>query len=102
MALDKREKSQIHSLVFSLMGEINKAGNIDAKDKEYFINQLRFVEQELYKEKPNPLMIKNSLDDFNKSLPWLKFKLQGLKGHPYVREILGTMKQKDKWWKRFF
>ena len=99
MALDHDDKNKIHAIIFDLMREVNNAPKLTPKEKEYFANELRFLEQEIDKEKPQPQVLYASIEDFEKSLPWLKEKLAGISRHPYVRGLLKDIQPKRK---RFF
>lgn len=100
MALDREDRNKIHGIIFDLMREVSNAAKLTAKEKEKFINGLRFLEAEIAQEAPQPQVVYNSIEDFEKSLPWLKEKLAGISRHPYVRELLKDIKPNKK--KRFF
>jgi uncharacterized protein YllA (UPF0747 family) len=100
MALEREDRDKIHRIIFDLMREITNAPKLIPKQKEMTINQLRFLEQEICQEQPQPQLVHNSIEDFEKSFPWLKEKLEGISRHPYVRELLKDIKPNKK--KRFF
>jgi hypothetical protein len=97
--LDHTDRDNIHHVVFDLMREVNNMPKLTPKQKEMTVNQLRFLEQEICKEQSQPLVIYNSIEDFEKSFPWLKEKLAGIRQRPFVRALLKDIKPKKK---RFF
>ena len=96
MPLDRDEREMLHKTVFSLMHDVKNSPKLTDKEKDYFVNELRYLEGEITKDDPSPKMIHNSIEDFEKSLPHLKDKFRVIRSNPSVREILKAIKKKRK------
>ena len=98
--LSQEEKQTLHNTIFEIIRQVHKASRLSEKEKEHFSNEVRFLEEEMYKEEPNPMLVGNSLEDLKKSLPWLKDQVQALSANPRVRQLLKDQKKKGSWWKK--